>query len=177
MAALQTDNDVAKLLIDAISKNRGKAACMSLTRIALEEPTSARGAHALSRLKQYDQTFMVPELLNLLSTPVETRLQYGFNGRGELMLDRIMFRETNHRRELVQLQRIVRTNEMGANVEFAFRRAGGARVQASAGQAPLCKRWLMNRRPTAWQRTINRDWNGKLPKRMNVKKNCRTEPA
>jgi hypothetical protein len=130
MAALQTDDDLAKLLIDSISKNRSKSACMSLTRIALADPTSARGQHAIAQLKQYDQTFMVPELLSLLSTPIETRMRYGFNQRGELMLDRIMFRETKDRREMVQLQRLVRTNEAGGNVVASVRRAGGTTSRA-----------------------------------------------
>lgn len=125
MAALQTDGHVAKLLIDRLANHRCQAACLALTRIVMDQPRSERGAHAIVKLKEYDPTFVVPELLNLLSTPIETRVQYGFNQRGELMLDRIMFRETKDRRELVQLQRLVRTNETGVNTDTGIRRTVG----------------------------------------------------
>ncbi len=83
----------------------------------MADPRSARGSHAIKKLKAYDELFTVPELLALLSTPVETRVQYGYNQRGELVLERILFRETSQRRELVQLQRVVRTNEVGRIVQ------------------------------------------------------------
>lgn len=128
MAAFQTDGHVAKLLINNLAKHSCHAACLALTRIAMAQPRSERGLHAIGKLKEYDPTYVVPELLNLLSTPIETRVQYGFNQRGELMLDRIMFRESNDRRELLQLQRLVRTNENGVNAETALRRTGGTRT-------------------------------------------------
>ncbi len=53
----------------------------------------------------------MPELLSLLSTPIETRVQYAVNGLGELQMRRAMFRTNSKERQLVEYNRLVRVNE------------------------------------------------------------------
>ena len=111
VACLQVNEESAGPIITAIAQHRTPAACGALTRIALVDPQSSRGELALSKVKEYPLEFYVPELLGMLSTPVETLVEYGVNNLGELQVRRAMFRTTNTERQLVEYNRLVRVNE------------------------------------------------------------------
>ena len=115
LACFEADESVAGPFLETIAKFQTPAACMALTRIALANPDSPRGELAIAKVKTYPVEFYVPELLGLLSTPIETRVQYGVNYLGELQLQRLMFRTTSKERQLVEYNRLVRVNEPIAN--------------------------------------------------------------
>lgn len=111
MACYEVDESIAGPIIETIAKFQSPAACMALTRIALANPESTRGGLAIAKVKEFPIEFYVPELLGLLSTPIETRVQYGVNYLGELQLQRLMFRTTSNERQLIEYNRLVRVNE------------------------------------------------------------------
>lgn len=102
-------DSVASPWIQAIAKWRTPSACMAMARIALTEP-GERTKLAASKMSEYPREFYVPELLGLLATPIETRVRYGINDHGELMISRAMFRSTNQEKHVVEFDRLVRTN-------------------------------------------------------------------
>lgn len=111
IACYEVDESAATPFIETIAKIRTPAACSALTRIAMADPQSKRGDLAITKMKTYPLEFYVPELLGLLSTPIETRVQYDVNYLGELLLRRAMFRTTSKEQQLVEYNRLVRTNE------------------------------------------------------------------
>ncbi len=132
LACLRSDQSLFEPWIDAISQFRSKKACLALCRIALSNPDSERGQAAIERIREYALEFSVPELLSLLNTPVETKLQFAANENGELFLRRAMFRETPTEKQLIELQRLVRVNDpIAQHVELiqVFSRRFGADVR------------------------------------------------
>ncbi len=111
LACYELDEASTGPIIEAIAKFESPAACMALTRLALAGPETKRGELALAKLKDYPKDLYVPELLSLLSTPIETRVQYAVNGLGELQMRRAMFRTNSKERQLVEYNRLVRVNE------------------------------------------------------------------
>lgn len=111
IACLQSDLSLFEPWFEAIAQFRSREACMAFVRIALTSPESPRGASAINHIQMYGPEFYVPELLSVLSTPIETKLRYAVNEYGELTLRRAMFRHTKNEKQLVEFERIVRTND------------------------------------------------------------------
>ncbi len=107
--AMQAGDATAAPWIQAIASHQTVAACLALARIALSEPGD-RAKLAASKLQNYPREFYVPELLSLLATPIETKVKYGVNEFGEMVVSRAMFRTTDKERQLLELERTVRVN-------------------------------------------------------------------
>lgn len=116
ITACQLDADQAIPFLQAIDKLRSTDACIALARIAVTLPTDRRGAFATNALRAYPQECYVPELLGLLSTPIESAMETAFNSKGELLIRRAMFREVKDEKQLLRLNRLVRTSEFSGNV-------------------------------------------------------------
>lgn len=110
VTALQLSADHALPFIRAIITQRSTEACLALARISLSYPTDKRGQLAIEALRSYPKEAYVPELLGLLSTPIETKAEYAFTPKGELFVHRAMFRETQGERQLLRLNRLVQTS-------------------------------------------------------------------
>ncbi len=96
--------------VKAISKYRSKEACMALCRIALADISPSISAFSVKVVSKYPVEVYVPELLSLLSEPVHSEMQYLVKPNGEMMLRRVLFHETQEKRELVTLDRLVRVS-------------------------------------------------------------------
>ena len=124
VTALQLAADHAIPFISAIAKQQSREACLALTRISLAYPLDARGEYAMQALSSYPKEFFVPELLGVLSTPIETQVDYSFSPKGELLIRRAMFRETQGERQQMRLNRLVRTSAVqhvrGADIQFSI---------------------------------------------------------
>jgi len=112
MAALQLPESHAVPFVKAIAKHRDQNSCLALVRIALTFPTDARGDLAVKSIASYPFEFYVPELLGLIVTPIQTELITSVNSRGELLIQRAMFRETSDERQRLRMERLVRTTQL-----------------------------------------------------------------
>lgn len=112
----QLDADRAMPFLQAIDKLRSPQACVALARIAVACSTDRRGTFATKALRSYPKECFVPELLGLLSTPIESEVQTAFNSKGELVIRRAMFREVKDEKQLLRLNRLVRTSQNSGNV-------------------------------------------------------------
>ncbi len=124
VTALQLSADQAIPFIRSVTKQHSPEACLALVRISLAYPVDARGEYAMQALSSYPKEFYVPEILGVLSTPIETQIVYSFNPKGELLIRRAMFRETQGERQQMRLNRLVRTAAVqhirGEDIEFSI---------------------------------------------------------
>ncbi len=106
-AALQVDESIAMPLVDAILRFRSKQACAALCQIALKNPHSNVGLTAINGLKAYDEHFYVPDLLNMLQTPVEVKQHLFRLPTGELALQQLISTESQFQKNATVITKMV----------------------------------------------------------------------
>jgi hypothetical protein len=110
-------------LLQAIGKFQTRPACLSLTIIALGDPSSALGLAAIKKLHDYPLEFYVPDLLDLMSTEIELRNRVVTRANGELVLQLVQVRELRNNFEQKQLDSLLAIGTARPNGFFMNRLA------------------------------------------------------
>lgn len=109
--ALQLEPSVAVSIVSKIKSMRSTAACLALCQIALNDPNSETGRTAIEGLREYDEHFYIPELLNVLEAPVKLQQEYFFMPNGSLATRRAYLRETMNEKQELEIIKLVALRE------------------------------------------------------------------
>ncbi len=111
LIAVQLPDDVALPFVAAIKNVRSKEACDALVRIALADPSSKRGQEALVAHKDYPTVFYVPELVESLSTEIQTLRRVFVRPSGEQIVRQIQMKQFRDLEQFAVLDIVVNDNQ------------------------------------------------------------------
>ncbi len=96
--------------IQAIGRIQSQEAYLACCRIALARSDQPSDELAIKQIKSYQREVYIPELLSYLREPARTEVEYQFNPKGELLIQRAVFGESMDEKHALRLQRLVHVN-------------------------------------------------------------------
>lgn len=105
------EDSVGLLLVSQISRFQSRPACLALVRIAMQNVSSVTSTKAAQELSAFHRDHYVPELLNMLSVPPASQSLLTHLPSGDLVLQRVVRREVQHRKELHRFTKYIGTGK------------------------------------------------------------------
>jgi hypothetical protein len=120
VAALQANDDLAPRLVRLIAETGTLEAATALARIAVSDAYGSAGDAAAKALREVPADFYVPALLRMLSSPISRQFTLLEGANGTLALRQLLFRETEDRREVEQLENVISINQTTRRVDLVL---------------------------------------------------------
>jgi hypothetical protein len=114
-AALQLDPSNALPIVEKIKQIQSKDSCLALCEIAIADPNSEVGRLAIEGLKDYNEHYYVPDLLQMLEVPVALKQQFYYMPNGALVVHNSFRRQTMDRDETLELVKLVALDNSAAS--------------------------------------------------------------
>jgi hypothetical protein len=105
--AAHIDDDLAKPLIRKITGIRSKAACQALVRVALSHPSAEVRRVSADAIRQYPESYFVPQLLSMLAKEIAIENRLIMQGNGSIGMVTVVENEQQHRKYEHQIQKLV----------------------------------------------------------------------